>query len=73
MTFEEWLAHRGGAEAENEAAVRLAKEAWKASQSEPRVHFFKRANWASLNGLFSPDRLRQIAEEIERGYVPSVH
>ncbi len=32
---------------------------------ENNVTYYKSANWASLDGNFTPQELRQIAEEIE--------
>ena len=64
MTFVEWLQNKGE---QDRKSVLLAQEAWEAAQSSVRVQFFKKANWVSINGIFSPDRLREIAAEVERG------
>ncbi len=29
------------------------------------ITFFKGANWASLSGAFTPEKLREVAQEIE--------
>jgi len=71
MPFDAWLEKHGGGDADG---VSLAREAWEAAQSEERIDFYRRANWASLNGLFSPKQLRAIAKQIEQGYgVPKLH
>jgi len=30
------------------------------------VQYFENANWASLTGSFTPDELREVAQEIEK-------
>ena len=32
------------------------------------VQYFNNANWAALSGAFTPEQLREIAEEIESRY-----
>jgi hypothetical protein len=71
MTFDEWREKHGIGEAA--AGLSLARDAWEAAQSEKRTDYYKRANWASLNGLFSPVELRAIADTIEAGYGPGLH
>ena len=65
MTFDDWITQQGKGDA---LGVALAREAWETAQATERVEFYRRANWASLNGMFSPAQLRDIADQIERGY-----
>lgn len=32
------------------------------------IQYFKSANWATLNGSFTPEELREIADEIEANF-----
>ena len=32
------------------------------------VTYFKGANWATLSGSFTPERLREVAQEIEEKF-----
>ncbi len=32
---------------------------------ENEIQYYKSANWANLNGNFTPEQLREIAQEIE--------
>jgi len=72
MDFDTWLEKRGGEVLPVEAS--LAREAWDAALAEVRVQFYKRANWVSLNGLFGPERLRELADQVEEAYGgPELH
>ena len=72
MDFDAWLEKHGGGDAQ--IGVSLAREAWDAALAEVRVQFYKRANWVSLNGLFGPERLRELADQVEEAYGgPELH
>lgn len=69
MLFNEWIKTREGTESE----IRIARDAWDTAQATERINFYRHANWASLNGMFSPKTLREIADKIEQGYGPGLH